>query len=285
MILDELGPAFGVEISRNGLLRLAKILGGDSVELRYAPGTNEALQRLFDIESDGGDADPAEPAKPGTPSDTSFFRMLRMIEDLVVPAAHAAPLPSFSDIKKWQPPARLSEDYLARVRKVLNTAVTSLVVRKQRPDRLIEIYREMIPAIAWQESCFKQFVVKNQKLTYLISYNNSSVGLMQVNERVWRGIYDIQRLRWDISYNASAGSDIADLYLQRYAVPKYGKQIISQPELLARLVYAMYNGGPSQYEKFLKRSSKGQLYDSDRLFAQKYEWVRAQAWENTSRCF
>ncbi len=284
-ILDELGPAFGVEISRNGLIRLAKILGGESVELRYTPGTNKALQRLFDIEPDAGDAPASEPAEPVTAPETSFFRMLHGIENLVLPAAHAASQPSFSEIKKWQPPARFNEDYLVRIRKLLNTAVTSLVVRKQRSDQLNKIYRDMIPAIAWQESCFKQFVVKDQQLTYLISYNNSSVGLMQVNERIWRGMYDMQRLRWDISYNASAGSDIADLYLQRYCLPKYGKKILSKPELLSQLVYAMYNGGPTQYDKFLKRSSAGKLYDSDRLFAEKYEWVRDQAWENTSRCF
>ena len=47
MILDELGPAFGIEISRNGLIRLAKILGGESIELHYSPNINKALQQLF----------------------------------------------------------------------------------------------------------------------------------------------------------------------------------------------------------------------------------------------
>jgi len=285
MILDELGPAFGVEVSRDGLIRLARILGGESVDLRYAPGTNKALQQLFDIEPENDGPPPEEPPAPGSSPHSSFFNLFRTIEDFVIPAAHAAPLPSFSEIKRWQPPKRNNEEYLGRVRKLLNTAVTSLVVRKQISEQLVTIYRDMIPAIAWQESCFKQFVVKNQKLTYLLSYNNSSVGLMQVNERVWRGMYNMQRLRWDISYNASAGSEIADLYLQRYVLPKYGKKILSNPELLARLVYAMYNGGPSQYEKFLQRDSSGKLYDSDRLFATKYEWVRNQAWDNTSRCF
>ncbi len=285
MILDELGPSFGVEISRDGLIRLARILGGESVELDYAPGTNEALQRLFDIGPEAESSVPPEPADPDAAPDTSFFKIFRAIEGFVLPAVHAAPLPSFSEIKNWQPPAQQSEEYLKRVRKLLDTAVTSLVVRKQRSKGLNKIYRDMIPAIAWQESCFRQFVVKDQKLTYLLSYNNSSVGLMQVNERVWRGIYDLQRLRWDIAYNAGAGSEIADLYLQRYALPKYGKKILSEPELLSRLVYAMYNGGPSQYEKFLKRSSSGEFYDSDKLFAQKYGWVKDQAWEQTSRCF
>ena len=44
MILDELGPAFGIEISRNGLIRLARILGGESLELIYSPEINRTLQ-------------------------------------------------------------------------------------------------------------------------------------------------------------------------------------------------------------------------------------------------
>jgi hypothetical protein len=128
-------------------------------------------------------------------------------------------------------------------------------------------------------------VVKDSKLTYLLSYNNSSVGLMQVNERVWRGIYDTQRLRWDIQYNATAGCEIVDLYLQKYALRKYGSDILNKTDTLARLVYAMYNGGPSQYDKFLKRSQTNELYESDRLFAQKYEWVKNGQWQQVEKCF
>ena len=284
-ILDELGPAFGIEISREGLIRLAKIAGGESVELHYSPAIDGVLQQLFDVDPDPESPDSTRPQEPELPPDTSSNSMFRAIETFFLPAAAAAPLPSFDEIKKWQAPATHSEDYISRIRKVLDTAITSMVIRKERSKRMNGIYRRMIPAIAWQESCFRQFIVKDQKLTYLLSYNNSSVGLMQVNERVWRGIYDIQRLRWDIHYNSSVGSEIADLYLQKYAVPRYGDSILTKPELLAQLVYAMYNGGPSQYEKFLKRRTAGKLYDSDRLFAQKYAWVENQAWEQTSQCF
>lgn len=284
-ILDELGPAFGIEISREGLIRLAKIVGGESVELHYAPAIDSVLQQLFEVEPENDQPDSIQPGDPDVRPETSLNTMLRSIETFFLPAASAAPLPTFKEIKQWQAPSLPSESYIGRVRKVLDTAVTSLIIRKERPSRMNSIYRRIIPAIAWQESCFRQFIVKDNKLTYLLSYNNSSVGLMQVNERVWRGIYNTQRLRWDIHYNAVVGSEIADLYLQKYVAPRYGNSIFSKPELLAQLVYALYNGGPSQYEKFLKRRSSGKLYDSDRLFAQKYDWVQNQAWEHTSRCF
>lgn len=285
MVLDELGPAFGIEVSRNGLVRLAKILGGESIELHYSPDINKALQQLFQAYPEQQEPSPESEQPSATDPDTSAGHMLKIIESLFFPSAYASNRPSFSEIKSWQAPKNNIEDYLKRIRDLLEFSATSLVIRRQLPANLSEIYRTIIPAIAWQESCFKQFVVKDAKLTYLLSYNNSSVGIMQVNERVWRGIYDTQRLRWDIRYNASAGCEIADLYLQKYALGKYGSEILSQTDTLAQLVYAMYNGGPSQYDKFLKRSKTKKLYDSDRLFAQKHDWVKNGSWENVGKCF
>ena len=285
MVLDELGPAFGVEISRNGLVRLAKILGGESVELHYSPDINKALQQLFEAYPESPEAAPDESPSPAQQPETSTRIIRDLLRSLVVTSAHAADLPTFAEIKRWQAPRNDIDEYLSRVKKLLEFAFTSLVIRRGLPDYMNGIYETMIPAIAWQESCFKQFVVKDAKLTYLLSYNNSSVGLMQVNERVWRGIYDTQRLRWDIHYNASAGCEIVDLYLHKYALKKYGTEILNKTDTLAQLVYAMYNGGPSQYQKFLKRSKANELYDSDRLFAQKYDWVKNGEWEQTEKCF
>ncbi len=285
MILDELGPTFGIEISRNGLIRLAKILGGESVELHYSPDINKALQMLFQAYPETQESEPEEEQTPSQPQETSEHSVLEFLESLLLPSAYAASQPSFAEIKRWQAPKSNFDDYLERIKDLLEFAYTSLVIRRELPDTFAAIYQAMIPAIAWQESCFRQFVVKDAKLTYLLSYNNSSVGLMQVNERVWRGIYDTQRLRWDIHYNASAGCEIVDLYLQKYALRKYGPGILKKTDTLAQLVYAMYNGGPSQYDKFLKRSNANELYDSDRLFAQKYDWVKNRDWEQVGKCF
>ena len=57
----------------------------------------------------------------------------------------------------------------------------------------------------WAWRLPQQFVVKKKKIAYLRSYNGSSIGVMQINERVWRGMYDLHRLRWNIWYNAWAG--------------------------------------------------------------------------------
>jgi soluble lytic murein transglycosylase-like protein len=145
----------------------------------------------------------------------------------------------------------------------------------------------MVMATAWQESCLKHYLMRDEAPAYVRSYNKTSVGLMQINERVWKGIYDINRLRWDIHYNAKAGCEILDIYVNRYAL-RYMKKIQGAdtwPDLkFAGCVYAMYNGGPREFKKFLGRYKAKRLYKSDRLFKQKFEWVKAAAWENLSAC-
>lgn len=284
MILDELGPAFGIEISRNGLIRLAKILGGESVELHYTPDIDGALQQLFNAYPEGSESAPPQDDQPGQNGSSTFNDVFKSFEHFLFPEVHAASLPSFSEIKRWQPPSSDPADYLSRVENVLAFAATSLAIRRELSEELTTFYQLLIPAVAWQESCFRQFVVKNQKLTYLLSYNQSSVGIMQVNERVWRGIYDMQRLRWDIRYNASAGCEIVDLYLQKYAFKKYGRELLNEVDTLAQMLYAMYNGGPSHHAKFLKRREQGKLYESDMLFAEKLEQVKDYQWQQSVKC-
>ena len=110
---------------------------------------------------------------------------------------------------------------------------------------------------------------------------------MQINERVWRGMYDANHLRWDINYNARAGCEIIDLYFRRYALRKMKEMKLEKTlddDTIARLMYAMYNGGPGQFHKFLKRKKKGNYYLSDKLFYEKYSWVKNNQWENISKC-
>jgi hypothetical protein len=107
---------------------------------------------------------------------------------------------------------------------------------------------------------------------------------MQINERIWRGLYDRERLRWDINYNAVAGCEILALYLNRYVLKDASWVRGDRPELLARLLYSMYNGGPGQYKKFLARQKTGKHYKSDELFAEKLKWSMAKKWQNIRAC-
>jgi hypothetical protein len=63
---------------------------------------------------------------------------------------------------------------------------------------LRQLYRQIIFATGWQESCWRQFIKEGEKLTPLAS-TTGDVGLMQVNRVTWRSIYDIKGLNGDIS--------------------------------------------------------------------------------------
>jgi hypothetical protein len=73
---------------------------------------------------------------------------------------------------------------------------------------------------------------------------------MQINQRVWRGFYDVERLRWNTAYNARAGAQILMRYLRDYAVPY--AQRSGDPAHAARAAYAVYNAGPRAVARFDK---------------------------------
>lgn len=296
-VFDRMGPTFGVEISRNGLLRLAAMLDGKETTLPYSAEVDQRLREMLQLPKESVER-PERPEVPEVPATgvgpgafvprlekRAGWPRLAELVDFFVSSAHSAEIPSFAEILGWKVPEKDIDGYLQRVRAVLAEATALTLERGEIPPALRPIFTEMILAMAWQESCFRQFVVKNKTLTYLLSSNHTSVGLMQINERVWRGVYSRERLRWDIDYNALAGTEIAELYLQRYALRGTPAGGVDDPSLLARSVYAMYNGGPGQYQKFLQRERLGQLYRSDLLFAEKLQWVQRAAWQELSGCF
>ena len=67
---------------------------------------------------------------------------------------------------------------------------------------------------------------------------------MQVNKRVWRGFYNLQKLRWDVLYNAGAGTEILDRMMTGVLARPHVDPFRNDPVALARSTYAAYNGGP-----------------------------------------
>lgn len=127
-------------------------------------------------------------------------------------------------------------------------------------------------------------VKKRGKVTYLLSYNRTSVGLMQINERVWRGLYQRESLRWNIRYNARAGAEILDLYMRDYAISRIQAQGVTDDALLARAVYSMYNAGPDELQKFMKRYRNNAPDHLDRLFKEKYELTQNAKFDQIAVC-
>lgn len=284
-LFDRMGPTFGIEISSQGLLRLAGMLSGGVTSLPYDLELDPQLRNLLQLRPIDDQASPMDDIEEiDLEINDSGDEPLTRIFDFLARPAYGAELPSFAEILQWKVPKMEILKYLEAVRSVLDDASGEIVSQDDFPAFFRSMFKTLTPAIAWQESCFRQFVVKKNKLTYLLSYNQSSVGLMQVNERVWRGIYDRSRLRWDIHYNARAGCEIIELYLRKYALKKKIWPTDGDPRLLARTIYAMYNGGPGQYEKFLARERAGNHYRSDLLFLEKLQWSEKQQWNRIDLC-
>lgn len=266
--LDKLGPSIGFEISTDGLRRLARMINAGDAEdlLRYGnevdPELRELWQRQIEIQ------------RKAEPSAWHFLLS-------VIPQAHAAA--SEKSLNMWAPRQSELDVYLPRIADLLSGSATRAVEEQALADNYRDLFQDLVLATAWQESCWRQYVVKDQKIVPLRS-SSGDVGLMQINERVWRGFYDIQKLRWDIDYNSHAGAEVLMNYLVKYALKK-GEQ--NQPgglTNLARASYSAYNGGPRQISRYRESDVPVSHQKVDALFWEKYQQVTDGQELNVASC-
>ncbi len=130
-----------------------------------------------------------------------------------------------------------------------------------------DLWPTLLKATAWQESCWRQFVIKHGRIRFLES-RSGDIGLMQVNKYVWRGFYSLPHLQWDIVYNLSAGSEI----LRRFLGGASARLHSNDAAVLARAAYAAYNGGPEAYNRWRQADEPQALRTTDQAF-----WVKYQA--------
>ena len=291
--LDKLGPTLGLEISRDGLVRLARLLSTNitdpTLSYSYAPdpGLREFLGLGPPLDDSGPASDaqemdlPEEPEKNAKPAGRQSW-LGRFLFPMVW-AKEEGPAP-LAQVEQWIPPARDPNLYIGKVRNLLGEAANKILAANPLAGDYNAFFHILAFATAWQESCWRQFFVRAGKIRYLISYNGSSVGLMQINERVWRGIYRVESLRWNISYNVKAGCEILNLYLRNFALKEITPANPADLDTIAQVSYAMYNGGPGQLKQFFKRSSAKRLYRSDRLFREKYTATKETNFDGLVRC-
>ena len=168
------------------------------------------------------------------------------IGSFVVRSAHAAET-DLDRLNEWVPESQEVPDYLLEVRQLLVETSDRVLAKSTLSSEQRQLYRQIVFATGWQESCWRQFIKKGQKLTPLAS-STGDVGLMQVNRMVWRSLYDIKGLNGDMRYNGNAGAEILHHYLTRYAIRK-GED--KQPDgHLARATYSAYNAGPGGLARY-----------------------------------
>ena len=225
----------GLPLSVDGLRQLARILRpGDTADpLAYDWALDRQLGELFEVEA----LPDAEPSPAPPPPQRSWL-------DFFISGAHAD-----NALDHWVPTRAELATYGKRVGDVLHKAAASEAQRARLAAPYGQIYQYLVPTTALIESCWRQYVVRNGKVTYLRS-QSSSVGVMQINQRVWRGFYDIERVRWDTAYNIRAGAQILMRYMKDYAIP-YAERT-GRPGDVARAAYAVYNAGPRAVGRFAK---------------------------------
>lgn len=293
LALDKLGPALGWEISRDGLIRLARLLsaGPDDPTLSYSYSLDPGLREFLGLGAPLDDSGPASTVEelelPGAPEkDVPQGDRRSRIGDFLFPRAWAKErTPSVLErVRQWIPPAKNPDLYIGKVRNLLAEAADRVLAADPLAGEGNAFFHLLLRATAWQESCWRQFIVRQGTLRYLISYNRSSVGLMQINERVWRGLYRVESLRWNIGYNVKAGTEILNLYLRNFALREMSPATAADLDTVAQVTYAMYNGGPGQFRKFFARSGTDTLYRSDKLFLEKYRAAKADHFDQLAVC-
>jgi hypothetical protein len=226
LALEQAAPSLGLTLSADGLRQLARSLRpGDAGDpLAHDWSVDPRLLELFRVAP-----------LPEKSSSLGFF--------IKVAATDEQPL------DHWVPARGELPAYQARVGELLTTTAAAELKRKPLAAPYDRMFVSLIPTTALIESCWRQYIVRGGKVTYLRSQSRS-VGIMQVNQHVWRGFYDVERLRWDTAYNIRAGSQILLRYVNDYAIPYAEKS--GKPTDVPRAAYAVYNAGPRAVGRFAK---------------------------------
>jgi len=255
--LDCLGPSVGLDISTDGLRRLARLLNDDpSIDpLKHLNETDPALQKLFDFGMPGEDIQQKKPQG-------SNFQLIR--------PAYAAN--SWDRLNRWVPTANEVKPYLLEIRNLLLEAADARIRSSPKAQAYAPVYSKLILTAAWQESCWRQYILQNQKVVPLIS-RSGDIGILQVNEKVWRGFYSPSKLRWDIAYNIRAGSEILFKFMVDYGLKQQEHKHGNELSNLARATYSAYNGGPSQVSRYRKKDVPAAQKKIDAAFWEKYQQV------------
>jgi len=224
----------GLALSADGLRQLARSLKpGDTIDpLAYQWDVDTELRGLFSV------TEPPESEPPAAPPPTKSWL------DFFIGRAYAA-----QSLDRWVPTRDELPDYQGRVSELLKRHAATELERAGFASPYDAMYRNLMPTTALIESCWRQYTVRGGKVTYLRSQSHS-VGIMQINQKVWRGFYDVERLRWDTAYNARAGAQILARYVKDYAIP-YAKKS-GNPNDVPRAAYAVYNAGPRAVGRFAK---------------------------------
>jgi hypothetical protein len=304
--LDQAAPALGMRISAADLRRLAHIMAPSATgdPLQFNDGEDPDLKKIFGVPEPPNGHHPIEeenipPSAPGAlpsnsiplPAPSPSARLFLFPQEKGL-TARLLDLLSPSDADAAEGEAQLMPQLQNVADRLYRAVVTQANADAYRHDMglLLDLSADrqvvdgavdpdnsatfvtLVRSAAWQESCWRQFVNDGARIRWLES-STGDIGLMQVNKHVWRGFYDIDRLKWDVLYNAGAGCEIL-ARMMRYALAQPKFDPVPVAGHLARSAYAAYNGGPGACNRWRRREPPT-LKQIDSSF-----WEKFQAVEN-----
>jgi hypothetical protein len=302
--LDQAAPALGMRISAADLRRLAHIMApgasGDALQFDYREDPD--MKKLFSVPEPPRSRHPIEeedvpPSAPGAaPAPRPSARLfpfprgkgsgVRLLSFMSPREADAAEDAGHLQINRLQDVADrlyrlvVNEENVDAYRHdmalLLNLSAAYQLNQNAAGMTALEtdngrLYINLVLSTAWQESCWRQFVMVGDRVRWLESATGD-IGVMQVNKHVWRGFYDIDRLKWDVLYNVGAGCEILTQMMQFASMSqaKFDPVLISSH--LARSTYAGYNGGPNACNRWRRREPVA-LKQIDDGFLERYRAV------------
>lgn len=277
LTIDRAAPGFSLEISADGLRRLARILRPELKEdpLLYHLEADPELRKLFGLPDRLPEEEPLEPVR----EDDLLGSLLRMIDN-----AHVGDGNDLKALKqrlhRWVPEASEFDEYESVMEQLLLRTADRELRNSALTDRHKPVFRNLVRATALKESCWRHFVRARNKITYLRS-SAGSIGLMQINPYVWRGFYNLNQLKWSPPYNAGAGAEILLHYWLRYAVEA---EKIRSSDNIARSTYSIYNAGPAAAGRYRQKSSSRREKKVDNHFWEIYRGFKANQQVDLHRC-
>ena len=273
--LDTAAPHLGLTLDSNTLRRMARMLvpAVTEQELAYSSQVDPQLRQLLGLEPELA-LEPLEDTDAAGP-----------FAWLIAPARAAAVSPSLVKLlTHWIPAQNDLDRYLRTMEQLLDESIAAERKRGKVSDDYFDLYEDMVRATAWQESCWRQFVKSNGEIKPIQS-SAGSVGLMQINQHVWRNIYDLDALRDNVGYNARAGNEILAHYLVDYAIKRGEHEVRGDIHDLARATYGVYNGGPRHLTRYRRDDTNAYLRGIDAAFWDKYEALRERGTEAVKGCY
>lgn len=280
--LDALGPDYGLEITRDGLRRLARLLLAEAVPPSFTPLPLEVdleFRALFGL--DASDDSVSMTAELMQRVAGGF----RRVGSWMLPAAHASSITPAEALKGLVPRLAILDDYLGLVASLLEEQTNVWLAEHDRmPDRMTERLDPLVRATAWKESCWRQLAGSSSDPQVLRS-PVGAVGMMQINGRVWRSVYDLDRLSDEVDYNVNAGIEILTHYMVDYAIRRGEHEQPGGDDNLIKATYAAYNGGPSHLARYRSEDTPSRLRAIDNEFWRHYTTIKADQWPDISSCY